>query len=86
MKKITIHDLAYEWADKKTAQNEDAYERPGNLYQVIADAGGVGWLHLPDQQTFDEMQDRRRKLDRPVTESRAACGEDCTSDSGEDSA
>jgi hypothetical protein len=41
-------------------KNEDAYERPGDLYRVIADAAGLGWLHLPSQEVFDAMQDRRR--------------------------
>ena len=40
-------------------KNEDAYERPGDLYRAIADAGGLGWLHLPSEELFNEMQDRR---------------------------
>jgi len=38
---------------------EDAYERPGDLYRAIADAGGLGWLHLPSEELFNEMQDRK---------------------------
>lgn len=45
---------------------EDAYERPGDLYRVIADAAGLGWLHLPSQEVFDAMQDRRRANPLPI--------------------
>jgi len=35
---------------------------PNEQYQMIADAAGLGWLHLPSQDQFDQMQEERGRF------------------------
>ena len=40
---------------KKGARFEES-TTANEQYQMIADAAGLGWLHLPSQETFEAMQ------------------------------
>ena len=46
--------------DSPLSSNKEASESV-QIYTRIRDRGGLGWLHLPTQEEFDRMQDRRRK-------------------------